>query len=84
MSTERKNRPRGLTFPQALVLLFTGLKLTGHIDWPWKKVLWPMWVSVGAATALPYLEKAQARIEAEKATSGAIRREERQAWRAGR
>jgi len=31
-----------LGFPQALTLLFIGLRLTGHIDWSWWWVLSPM------------------------------------------
>ena len=27
-----------------LTVLFVGLRLTGHIDWPWWQVLAPLWV----------------------------------------
>ena len=33
-------------FPGLLTLLFIGLKLTGHIAWPWVWVLSPLWISV--------------------------------------
>jgi hypothetical protein len=29
-----------------LTVLFIGLKLTGHITWPWIWVLSPLWISV--------------------------------------
>lgn len=35
--------PAGITFPGAVCLLFTGLKLTGHIDWSWWWVTVPLW-----------------------------------------
>lgn len=28
-----------------LTILFVGLKLTGHITWPWVWVLSPLWIS---------------------------------------
>lgn len=34
----------GGTFFSLLVVLFIGLKLTGHITWPWLWVLAPIWV----------------------------------------
>lgn len=36
-------------FLSGLLLLFIGLKLTGHIDWSWWWVLAPAWVPAGAA-----------------------------------
>jgi len=30
-----------------LTVLFVGLKLTGHITWPWIWVLSPIWISFG-------------------------------------
>ena len=30
--------------PGLLGVLFVGLKLTGHIDWPWLWVLSPFWI----------------------------------------
>ena len=32
-----------MNFFAALTLLFIGLKLTGHIDWHWILVLFPLW-----------------------------------------
>ena len=32
-----------------LTVLFVGLKLTGHITWPWIWVLSPIWISFGLA-----------------------------------
>ena len=32
-------------FPGLLTVLFIGLKLTGHITWPWVWVLSPLWIS---------------------------------------
>ena len=29
-----------------LLVLFIGLKLTGHIDWSWWWVLSPLWISI--------------------------------------
>lgn len=31
-------------FPSLLTILFIGLKLTGHITWPWIWVLSPLWI----------------------------------------
>lgn len=33
-----------LDFPDALCLLFVGLKLSGHIDWSWLWVSSPIWI----------------------------------------
>lgn len=35
----------GIGFPGLLTVLFVGLKLTGHITWPWVWVLSPLWIS---------------------------------------
>ena len=37
-------RRGGADFCSLLVLLFIGLKLTGHIDWSWVWVLSPFWI----------------------------------------
>jgi hypothetical protein len=42
---------RGMGFLSWLMLLFIGLKLTGHIDWSWWWVLSPVWLPL--ALALP-------------------------------
>jgi hypothetical protein len=31
-------------FVPGLTILFIGLKLTGHVDWPWWWVLSPIWI----------------------------------------
>jgi hypothetical protein len=36
----------GIGFYGLLTVLFIGLKLTGHITWPWIWVLSPLWISV--------------------------------------
>jgi sterol desaturase/sphingolipid hydroxylase (fatty acid hydroxylase superfamily) len=36
----------GITFTGLLTILFIGLKLTGHINWPWIWVLSPIWISL--------------------------------------
>ena len=35
----------GIGFTGLLTVLFVGLKLTGHITWPWLWVLSPLWIS---------------------------------------
>lgn len=35
----------GIGFTGLLTILFIGLKLTGHITWPWIWVLSPLWIS---------------------------------------
>ena len=37
-------RRGGADFCSLLLLLFIGLKLTGHIDWSWVWVLSPFWI----------------------------------------
>lgn len=34
----------GVGLPGLLTVLFVGLKLTDHIDWPWLWVLAPAWI----------------------------------------
>ena len=41
----------GIGFPGLLTVLFIGLKLTGHITWPWVWVLSPLWISALLALA---------------------------------
>lgn len=36
----------GMGFSGWLTILFIGLKLTGHITWPWVWVLSPLWISI--------------------------------------
>lgn len=42
----------GSGFLGLLTLLFVGLKLTGHIDWPWLWVLAPVWSCTGVVVLL--------------------------------
>ncbi len=35
---------RPIQFWQALILLFTGLKLCHQIDWSWLVVMFPLWI----------------------------------------
>ncbi len=44
------------SFGDGLVLLFIGLKFTGHITWPWWLVLWPVWVTLGICIVSGWLE----------------------------
>jgi len=37
---------------ELLLLLFVGLKLTGHITWSWWWVLAPMWIPIAIASML--------------------------------
>jgi hypothetical protein len=36
----------GMSFSGWLTILFIGLKLTGHITWPWLWVLSPLWIGL--------------------------------------
>jgi hypothetical protein len=42
----------GLSTSTLFGVLFTGLKLTGHINWPWVWVLSPFWIPVVISLAL--------------------------------
>lgn len=42
----------GGVFPALLGVLFIGLKLTGHVNWPWIWVLSPLWVPLAVTFAL--------------------------------
>lgn len=37
----------GIGLLDAILLINIILKLVGVIDWSWKVVLWPLWVSIG-------------------------------------
>ena len=45
MSSNSSSSSGGIGFPGLLTVLFVGLKLTGHITWPWVWVLSPLWIS---------------------------------------
>jgi uncharacterized protein (DUF983 family) len=53
MTTNSSSSSSGIGFPGLLTVLFVGLKLTGHITWPWVWVLSPIWIS--ALIALTFL-----------------------------
>jgi uncharacterized protein (DUF983 family) len=42
----------GISFLGLLTILFIGLKLTGHITWPWLWVLAPLWIPMAIVLAL--------------------------------
>jgi hypothetical protein len=43
-SSSSSSTSGGIGFSGALTILFVGLKLTGHISWPWLWVLAPAWI----------------------------------------
>ena len=44
--TSSSSSSGGIGFSGLLTVLFVGLKLTGHITWPWLWVLSPIWISL--------------------------------------
>lgn len=48
MSEPSNNSSGGIGFTGLLTILFIGLKLTNHIDWPWIWVLSPLFAVVMA------------------------------------
>jgi hypothetical protein len=42
----------GLNSASLLGVLFVGLKLTGHISWPWVWVLSPFWIPLAIVLAV--------------------------------
>lgn len=46
MSSNNSSSSGGIGFTGLLTILFIGLKLTGHITWPWVWVLSPIWISI--------------------------------------
>ena len=46
MAGEGGGRSGGIGFLEALLLLFIGLKLTGHVAWSWWWVMAPLWAPV--------------------------------------
>jgi len=46
MSNNSSSSSSGIGLPGLLTVLFVGLKLTGHITWPWVWVLSPLWISL--------------------------------------
>jgi hypothetical protein len=52
MSSNSSSSSSGIGFPGLLTVLFIGLKLTGHITWPWVWVLSPLWISALIALSI--------------------------------
>ena len=52
MSSNNSSSSGGIGFPGLLTILFIGLKLTGHITWPWVWVLSPIWISILVVLAI--------------------------------
>lgn len=52
MSSSSSSSSGGIGFPGLLTVLFIGLKLTGHITWPWIWVLSPIWISLAIVLVL--------------------------------
>ncbi len=52
MSDKAQTQSGGVGFLGLLTVLFVGLKLTGHVDWPWWKVFAPMWLGVALFVAM--------------------------------
>lgn len=48
----KPKRRGGADFCSLLLLLFIGLKLTGHIDWSWVWVLSPFWIRAAFRLAM--------------------------------
>ena len=46
MSEKKSVNTSDISFINMLTVLFIGLKLTGHIDWPWWWVLSPLWLGL--------------------------------------
>jgi len=44
MSQDKSVNVNGMGLSGWLTVLFVGLKLTGHITWPWVWVLSPLWI----------------------------------------
>lgn len=44
--SEHRNVVGPATGLELLTVLFIGLKLTGHVAWPWSWVLAPIWVPI--------------------------------------
>lgn len=54
MSNNNGSASGGMGLAGWLTVLFVGLKLTGHITWPWVWVLSPLWIgfSIGVVIFL--------------------------------
>ena len=52
MQKDKEVKTVGLSFVDALTLLFIALKLTGQIDWNWIWVLSPIWISISFLAVL--------------------------------
>ena len=52
MSSNNSSSSGDIGFTGLLTILFIGLKLTGHITWPWVWVLSPIWISILVVLAI--------------------------------
>ena len=56
MTTRRESKQgSGVSLPDALLVLFVGLKLAGLIEWPWLWVTAPFWIPMAAAFVVSFL-----------------------------
>lgn len=49
---DRVSYQGGAGLPGLLLVLFIGLKLTGHIAWSWVWVLSPVWITLAVALVI--------------------------------
>lgn len=52
---ETSSSSSGIGFIGLLTVLFIGLKLTGHIGWPWIWVLSPIWISLVLGISIAFV-----------------------------
>lgn len=52
MADNKSASSGGIGFAGMLAILFIGLKLTGHIDWPWLWVLSPLWIGLAVVLGI--------------------------------
>lgn len=51
-SSSSSSSSAGISSTSLLGVLFVGLKLTGHISWPWVWVLSPFWIPLAIVLAV--------------------------------
>lgn len=51
-SSSSSSSSAGISSASLLGVLFVGLKLTGHISWPWVWVLSPFWIPLAIVLAV--------------------------------
>ena len=52
MSNSNSTASSGMGLSGWLTVLFVGLKLTGHITWPWIWVVSPLWITLSILLAI--------------------------------